>query len=97
MEKAIAAIGTIKKTPRKTLDKDSFIKVFKYAGDFAKLKNKEVKQQAQSKRLEFFKTEPKKYLEVLKTTLGDEEKAYESSSMIIFDKLCISPECFERT
>ena len=43
MEKAIVAIGQIKKTARKTLDKDSFIKVFKYAGDFAKLKNKEVK------------------------------------------------------
>jgi hypothetical protein len=46
LEKAIVAIGPIKKTARKTLDKDSFIKVFKYAGDFAKLKNKEVKQHA---------------------------------------------------
>ena len=46
LEKAIAAIGPVKKTNRKTLDKDSFIKVFKYTGDFAKLKNKEMKKNA---------------------------------------------------
>jgi hypothetical protein len=97
LEKAIAAIGPVKKTNRKTLDKDSFIKVFKYTGDFAKLKNKEMKKNAQSKRVDFYKTEPKKYLEVLKQTLGEEEKAYETTSMIMFDKLCITPECFERT
>jgi hypothetical protein len=43
VEKAIAAIGPLKKTEKKTLDKESFIKVFKYMGDFAKLKNKEMK------------------------------------------------------
>ncbi len=97
LEKAIEAIGQVKKTQRKTLDKDSFIKVFKYTGDFAKLKNKELKKDAQTKRVGFYKTEPKKYLEVLKQTLGEEEKAYETTSMIMFDKLCITPECFERT
>lgn len=40
LEKALAAIGTIEKTgPNKSLSKDSFIKVFKYTGDFAKLKS----------------------------------------------------------
>ena len=38
MEKAIAAIGPLKKTPKKTLTKESFIKVFRYTGDFAKMK-----------------------------------------------------------
>lgn len=47
LEKAIEIIGPIKKTQRKTLEKDSFIKVFKYTGDFAKLKNKEMKKHAQ--------------------------------------------------
>jgi len=56
-----------------------------------------MKKNAQSKRVDFYKTEPKKYLEVLKQTLGEEEKAYETTSMIMFDKLCITPECFERT
>lgn len=59
LEKAIEAIGTVKKTNRKTLEKDSFIKIFKYTGDFAKLKNKEMKKNAQTKRLSFFKADSK--------------------------------------
>jgi len=43
---AIAAIGTVKKTPRHTLEKETFIKIFKYTGDFAKLKNKTMKVDA---------------------------------------------------
>ena len=97
LEKAIEIIGPIKKTQRKTLEKDSFIKVFKYTGDFAKLKNKGMKKHAQQKRAEYFKSDTKKYLNSLKDNLHDEEKAYEASSVIIFDKLCISTECFERT
>jgi hypothetical protein len=50
LEKAIEAIGPVVKTSRKTLEKDSFIKIFKYTGDFAKLKNKEIKKNAQKKR-----------------------------------------------
>jgi len=30
-------------------------------------------------------------------TVAEEEKAYEQSSTIIFDELCISPEMFERS
>lgn len=40
LDKACEAIGEIKKTAKKTLEKDTFIKVFKYTGDFAKFKNK---------------------------------------------------------
>ena len=57
------AIGPLKKTAKKTLEKESFIKVFKYMGDFAKLKNRDMKQVAQAKRCEVFE-EPKKYLEL---------------------------------
>lgn len=39
LKAAVDAIGTVTKTPNKTLDKDTFIKVFKYTGDFAKFKN----------------------------------------------------------
>ena len=43
LTQALAAIGPLKKTARKTLEKESFIKVFKYTGDFAKMKNRALK------------------------------------------------------
>jgi hypothetical protein len=46
LEKAAALILPIKKTDQKTLEKESFIKIFKYTGDLAKLKSKEIKQKA---------------------------------------------------
>jgi hypothetical protein len=52
LDKAIEAIGPLKKTARKTLEKDTFIKVFKYMGDFAKHKNRDMKKLAQAKRVE---------------------------------------------
>jgi phosphoribosylaminoimidazole (AIR) synthetase len=36
-------------------------------------------------------------LELLKEVIQEEEKAYEKSSTMLFDKLCISPEFFERS
>lgn len=97
LEKAIEAIGPVKKTDKKTLAKDSFIKIFKYTGDFAKLKNKELKKLAQEKRCEYFGKDSQAYLKALKENIADEEKAYESSSVVMFDKLCITPEAFQRT
>lgn len=44
LEKIVEAIGSIKKTARKTLEKDSFIKVFKYTGDLAKHKSSDLKR-----------------------------------------------------
>ena len=87
---AVEAIGEVKKTPGKTLEKETFIKVFKYTGDFAKFKNKELKKAAQEKRCEFFNGDAQKYLEALKQVIKDEEKAYEQSATIMFDALCIS-------
>ena len=46
LKAAVEAIGTVTKTPQKTLDKDTFIKVFKYTGEFAKFKNTEMKKTA---------------------------------------------------
>lgn len=43
---AVEAIGEVKKTPQKTLEKETFVKIFKYTGDFAKFKNKEMKKMA---------------------------------------------------
>lgn len=43
VEKAIENIGEIQKNDKKLLVKDTFIKIFKYAGDYAKLKSKEIK------------------------------------------------------
>lgn len=43
LAKAVELIGPIVKTKNKTLSKDSFIKIFKYTGDFAKLKSKDQK------------------------------------------------------
>lgn len=39
-------IGEIQKNDKKLLVKDTFIKIFKYAGDYAKLKSKDIKAQA---------------------------------------------------
>ena len=94
---ALNEIGEIKKNDNKTLAKDSFIKIFKYTGDFAKLRSKEIKQKAQEERCVHFNADSKKYLEALQKTVQEEEKAYEASSQIIFDKLCISTENFERS
>ena len=55
-----------------------------------------MKKFAQAKRCEAF-DDSKKYLEALRSTMADEEKSYEQSSSAMFDKLCISQECFERT
>jgi hypothetical protein len=54
LQKAADVIGTLKKTPRKTLEKESFIKVFKYMGDFNKMKTRDLKKAAQEKRCEAF-------------------------------------------
>ena len=94
LEKAVEAIGPVNKTAKKTLAKDTFIKVFKYTGDFAKLKNKEMKRIAQEKRCEHFEKDHAAYLKALKDNITEEEKAYESSSTVMFEKLCITPECF---
>jgi len=36
-------VGEIVKNEKKLLVKDTFIKIFKYAGDYAKLKSKDIK------------------------------------------------------
>ena len=43
LDMVVEKIGSIKKNENKTLHKDSFIKIFKYTGDFAKLKSKGLK------------------------------------------------------
>lgn len=60
--KAIDVIGDLKKTPKNTLTKESFIKVFRYTGDFAKMKGRELKKKAQEERCEFFGKDHDKYL-----------------------------------
>lgn len=97
VEKAIENIGEVVKNDKKLLNKDTFIKIFKYAGDYAKLRSKEIKQAAQETRCTHFGTDHKKYLEALQKTVQEEEKAYETSSTALFDKVCITPEMFERS
>ena len=97
LEKAIENIGEVKKNENKTLHKDTFIRIFKYTGDFAKLRSKGIKAKAQEERSVHFGEDHKKYLEALQKTVQEEEKAYEASSQVIFDKLCITPENFERS
>lgn len=97
LTQAAVLVGPIQKTPKKTLAKETFIKVFKYTGDFAKLKSKDMKKTAQVTRNEAFKLNPKKYMEVLKKSINDEESAYEKAAQELFDKLCISNEMFEKS
>jgi hypothetical protein len=99
VEKAVALIGDIKKNDgnTKVLSKDCFIRIFKYTGDFAKLRSQALKKTAQEDRCQFFNIDHKKYYEALQKTIQEEEKAYEKSSEILFEKLCITPEMFERS
>ena len=97
LTKAVELIGPVQKTAQKTLTKECFIKIFKYTGDFAKLKAREFKSKAQETRCKEFGKDPKKYLDALKATVAEEERAYEKSSVEMFDRLSISPEFFERS
>jgi hypothetical protein len=69
VEKACEAIGEIKKNDNKTLTKDTFIRIFKYTGDFAKLRSKDIKQKAQEIRCEHFGVDNKLYLDALQKTV----------------------------
>lgn len=69
LEAAITNIGEVKKNENKTLQKDTFIKIFKYTGDFAKLRSKGIKAAAQEERSQFFGEDSKKYLEALQKTV----------------------------
>ena len=69
LEKAIEHIGEVKKNENKTLTKDTFIRVFKYTGDFAKLRSKGIKAKAQEERSVHFGKDHKLYLEALKSKL----------------------------
>lgn len=69
VEKAIELIGEVKKNENKTLHKDTFIKIFKYTGDFAKLRSKDIKQKAQEERAVHFNADHKLYLEALQKTV----------------------------
>ena len=69
LEAAIANIGEVKKNENKTLAKDTFIRIFKYTGDFAKLRSKGIKAAAQEERAQFFGEDSKKYLEALQRTV----------------------------
>ena len=65
LEMVVEKIGPLKKNENKTLHKDSFIKIFKYTGDFAKLKSKGLKQKSQDERLIHFNENHKAYLDAL--------------------------------
>ena len=69
VEKACEFIGEIKKNDNKTLHKDTFIRIFKYTGDFAKLRSKDIKQKAQEIRCEHFGVDKKLYLDALQKTV----------------------------
>lgn len=56
-----------------------------------------MKVEGQKKRCEVFGKEPKMYLKAMQEHIMAEEKAFETTSTLMFDKLSISPECFERT
>jgi hypothetical protein len=97
LAKAVIKIGPILKNKNKTFTKETFIRVFKYTGDYAKLKAKELKKTAQADRCVSFGKDSKKYLEALKKCVADEEQAFEKGSQEMFEKLSISPEQFEKS
>jgi hypothetical protein len=97
--KACELIGDVEKQDgnKKVLSKDCFIKIFKYTGDFAKIRCASLKKSAQEDRCSHFNVDHAKYLKALQQTIAEEEKAYEQSSEILFEKLSISTEMFERS
>lgn len=99
IKQAVEKIGAIEKNESNTkiLSKDCFVKIFKYVGDFAKIRTSSLKASAQADRCQFFNTDHNQYLDALRKTIMEEEKAYEKSSEILFEKLSISPEMFERS
>lgn len=97
LEKAKELIGEVQKNDQKMLKKDSFIKIFKYSGDFSKLRQGDLKLKNQEKRLEHFDVDFKKYLETLQGTADAEKKQMDESFNIMFDKLSISQENFDRS
>jgi len=97
LKAAVEAIGEVQKTSQNTLDQKSFIKVFKYTGDFAKFKNQSLKQEAQERRCTHFGTDSAAYFTALKGCIQEEEKAYESSSQQVFDAISITQQCFEKS
>ncbi len=97
LEKAVELIGPVEKTKNKTLGKGSFIKIFKYCGEFSKMRSRDIKKNAQLRRCEFFDKDSKAYLKALTDNVQQEEGMFESSSNMLFEKLCISPEFFERS
>jgi len=56
-----------------------------------------LKKCAQEDRCQFFNTDHKLYYEALQKTIQEEEKAYEKSAEVLFEKLCITQEMFERS
>ena len=44
-----------------------------------------------------FGKDAKAYLTSLKANIAEEEKAYEASSRVMFEALCITPEMFEKS
>jgi len=46
LQKSAQIIGPVKKIQHNLLAKDTFIRVFKYTGDFAKLKSADLKRKA---------------------------------------------------
>jgi predicted transcriptional regulator len=71
VEKAVSFIGDVKKNENnnKILSKDCFIKIFKYTGDYAKLRSQALKKSAQEDRCLHFNTDHKLYYEALQKTI----------------------------
>jgi len=68
VKQSIEAIGEVKKNG-KILDKDTFVKIFKYTGDYAKFKNQEIKKKAQDERCTNFGKDATEYLRALKANI----------------------------
>jgi len=95
--KAIELIGEVQKNENKTLKKDSLLKIFKYAGDFAQMKQGSAKSEAQTKRMEFFDVDYKKYYTITSAAADEEKKVYDGAFETFFDKLNITQANFERS
>jgi len=84
-------------TKDKSIENHSMLKIMKLIGEFAKTKNEEITQNAQSSRLEQYNKDDDKYIDIIRDTLQKEEMNYTYCTQAVLCKLRIPPDVFAKS
>ena len=88
----LMSVGTAQ-MQKNMLSKDCFVKIFKYIGDYARLK----KGNPQLQRTTEFGKDAKKYLEMVKQSVVEEDRTYDRCANELLERLQIAPDVLERS